>query len=46
MLSAFEITNHLSHLREEKILKVLKWLSDNEQVKLTDNKYIWIGEIC
>lgn len=43
VLSAIEITNHLSHLREEKILKVLKWLSDNEQVKLTDNKYIWIG---
>lgn len=43
VLSAIEITNHLCHLREEKILKVLKWLSDNEQVKLTDNKYIWIG---
>ena len=41
-LSTIEITNHLSHLQKEKILKVLKWLSENEQVKLTDNKYIWI----
>ncbi len=43
VLSPIEITNHLSHLQEEKTLKVLNWLSDNEQVKLTDNKYIWIG---
>ncbi|MEE2699824.1 MAG: RecQ family ATP-dependent DNA helicase [Bacteroidota bacterium] len=42
-LSVIEIKNTLTHLREEKILKVLKWLSENEQVKLSDNKYIWIA---
>lgn len=42
-LATFEIVNQISHLREEKILKVLEWLSENKQVKLSNGKYIWIS---
>jgi len=41
-LSSIEIINVITHIREEKILKVLQWLSDNEIIKLTKNKYSWI----
>jgi len=41
--TSIEIINGINNSREKKILKVLKWLSDNGKVKLTENKYSWIA---
>ena len=41
--TSIEIINGITNSREEKILKVLQWLSDNGKVKLTENKYSWIA---
>jgi ATP-dependent DNA helicase RecQ len=38
-----EIINPITDVREEKVLKVLQWLLDNGKIKLTENKYSWIG---
>jgi ATP-dependent DNA helicase RecQ len=37
-----EITNTITDVREEKVLKGLQWLLDNGKIKLTENKYSWI----
>ena len=37
-----EIVNTIRDVREEKIIKVLQWLLDNDKIKLTENKYSWI----
>ena len=37
-----EIVNTITDVREEKIIKVLQWLLDNDKIKLTENKYSWI----
>ena len=37
-----EIVNRITDVREEKIIKVLQWLLDNDKIKLTENKYSWI----
>ncbi len=38
-----KIINPITDVREEKVLKVLQWLLDNGKIKLTENKYSWIG---
>ncbi|MBC8265514.1 MAG: RecQ family ATP-dependent DNA helicase [Flavobacteriales bacterium] len=40
-LTSTEIIGEIKDIKEEKILKVLQWLSDSEKIKLTENKYSW-----
>lgn len=37
-----EIVNHVKEVKEEKVIKVINWLIDNEKICYTDNNYlIW-----
>ena len=41
-MSNSEIASNLRDIREEKILKVMQWLTDNGKVLLKENKYSWV----
>ena len=41
-MSNSEIASNIRDIREEKILKVMQWLTDNDKVLLKENKYSWV----